>query len=107
MRAARVSGTPLPESRTLVFIQHAADSIHRIADCVVPQRLAYTLDFPPRTNAITKYGCLAFPSSIPGEPAGIPGTANPDHMRDNVAAGFGRLPDAAMRQRIAQWYDKL
>ena len=37
----------------------------------------------------------------------IPGTANPDHMRDNVAAGFGRLPDAAMRQRIVQWYDKL
>ena len=35
----------------------------------------------------------------------IPGTARPDHMRDNVAAGFGRLPDEGMRQRIAQWYD--
>ena len=35
----------------------------------------------------------------------IPGTAKPEHMRDNVAAGFGRLPDEAMRQRIVQWYD--
>ena len=35
----------------------------------------------------------------------IPGTARPDHMRDNVAAGFGRMPDAAMRKRIVQWYD--
>ena len=35
----------------------------------------------------------------------IPGTARPDHMRDNVAAGFGRLPDEGMRKRIAQWYD--
>ena len=35
----------------------------------------------------------------------IPGTARPDHMRDNVTAGFGRLPDEGMRKRIAQWYD--
>jgi hypothetical protein len=34
----------------------------------------------------------------------IPGTARPDHARDNVAAGLGRLPDAAMRRRmIAHW----
>ena len=37
----------------------------------------------------------------------IPGTANPAHMRDNVAAGFGRLPDEAARRRITQWYDAL
>ncbi len=37
----------------------------------------------------------------------IPGTANPAHMRDNVAAGFGRMPDDAQRRRIAQWYDAL
>ncbi len=34
----------------------------------------------------------------------IPGTARPDHARDNVAAGLGRLPDEAMRRRmIAHW----
>lgn len=35
----------------------------------------------------------------------IPGTDKPTHMRDNVAAGMGRLPDAAQRQRLAQWWD--
>jgi diketogulonate reductase-like aldo/keto reductase len=32
----------------------------------------------------------------------IPGTSRPEHMRDNVRAGFGALPDAAMRERIAR-----
>ncbi len=32
----------------------------------------------------------------------IPGTARPEHMRDNVAAGFGRLPDAGQRERMAR-----
>lgn len=31
----------------------------------------------------------------------IPGTGRPEHMADNVRAGFGALPDAAMRERIA------
>ncbi|MBO0736060.1 MAG: aldo/keto reductase [Alphaproteobacteria bacterium] len=37
----------------------------------------------------------------------IPGTANPEHMRDNLAAGRGHLPDATMRQRMAQFIDSL
>lgn len=37
----------------------------------------------------------------------IPGTARPDHARDNLAAGFGRLPDAAQRRRIAEEWDRL
>jgi len=32
----------------------------------------------------------------------IPGTARPDHMRDNVAAGLGHLPDAGERKRMAE-----
>ncbi|MBM3531459.1 MAG: aldo/keto reductase [Alphaproteobacteria bacterium] len=31
----------------------------------------------------------------------IPGTSRPDHMRDNARAGFGRLPDPKMRERMA------
>ncbi len=31
----------------------------------------------------------------------IPGTGRPEHMRDNAQAGMGRLPDAALRQRMA------
>ena len=37
----------------------------------------------------------------------IPGTAKPDHARDNVAAGFGRLPDAAQRKRMVQFWEGL
>lgn len=37
----------------------------------------------------------------------IPGTARPEHMRDNVAAGFGRLPDAALRSRMAADWDRM
>ena len=34
----------------------------------------------------------------------IPATANPDHMADNLAAGTGSLPDAALRHRMrALW----
>ena len=37
----------------------------------------------------------------------IPGTGRPEHVADNVAAGFGALPDAAMRKRMADYYDAL
>jgi len=31
----------------------------------------------------------------------IPATNNPQHLEDNIGAGFGRLPDAKTRQRMA------
>src|SRR3954453_5987130 len=37
----------------------------------------------------------------------IPATAKPDHMADNLEAGFGRLPDTATRGRIRQFWDTL
>ncbi len=37
----------------------------------------------------------------------IPGTGKPEHIADNVAAGFGALPDEKMRKRMAQYYDTL
>jgi aryl-alcohol dehydrogenase-like predicted oxidoreductase len=37
----------------------------------------------------------------------IPGTENAEHMRDNLGAGRGRLPDAAMRKRMADYVAKL
>ncbi|MFY9316667.1 MAG: aldo/keto reductase [Burkholderiales bacterium] len=47
---------------------------------------------------------------IVGHPAitcAIPGTGKPEHIADNVAAGFGTLPDAAMRKRMAEHYGAL
>jgi aryl-alcohol dehydrogenase-like predicted oxidoreductase len=37
----------------------------------------------------------------------IPGTSNPAHMADNLAAGRGRLPDAAQRQKMVAFFEAL
>jgi len=37
----------------------------------------------------------------------IPATAKPAHMQDNLAAGAGALPDAALRERMADYFDSL
>ena len=37
----------------------------------------------------------------------IPATRNPEHMADNLAAGFGRLPDAEQRRHIRALWDGL
>jgi len=47
---------------------------------------------------------------IAGHPAltcVIPGTGKPEHVADNVAAGFGALPDDRMRARMAEYFDSL
>jgi diketogulonate reductase-like aldo/keto reductase len=47
---------------------------------------------------------------IVGHPAltcAIPGTAKPEHMRDNIAAGTGALPDEAARKRMLQYFESL
>jgi aryl-alcohol dehydrogenase-like predicted oxidoreductase len=45
---------------------------------------------------------LKFIIGHPAVTAPIPATSNPHHMRDNVKAGFGKLPDEALRNRIAR-----
>ncbi|HKM72168.1 MAG TPA: aldo/keto reductase [Stellaceae bacterium] len=37
----------------------------------------------------------------------IPATGNPEHMKDNLAAGFGRMPNARQRQQIRELWDGL
>jgi diketogulonate reductase-like aldo/keto reductase len=37
----------------------------------------------------------------------IPGTGSPEHIADNVAAGFGVLPDEGQRKRMAEYFDSL
>ena len=45
--------------------------------------------------------------SHPAVTCAIPATANPRHMRDNLGAGHGALPDAAARKRMADYFDSL
>jgi diketogulonate reductase-like aldo/keto reductase len=45
---------------------------------------------------------LKFVLAHPAVTCVIPGTGRPAHMRDNVQAGFGTFPDAALRARMIQ-----
>lgn len=47
---------------------------------------------------------------IVGHPAvtcAIPGTGKPEHIADNVVAGFGALPDEKTRKKMAEYFDAL
>ncbi|MEY4706725.1 MAG: hypothetical protein RJB58_448 [Pseudomonadota bacterium] len=48
---------------------------------------------------------LKYNLSHPAVTAVIPGTDLPKYMLDNLNAGRGRMPDAAMRRRIEQWWE--
>lgn len=50
---------------------------------------------------------LKFIVSHPAVTCAIPATSNVDHVRENMAAALGRMPDAALRQRMATDVGKL
>ena len=50
---------------------------------------------------------LKFILSHPAVTAVIPGTDKPEYMLDNLQAGRGALPDAALRKRMVQYWDAL
>jgi diketogulonate reductase-like aldo/keto reductase len=50
---------------------------------------------------------LKFVISRPEVTCVIPATSKPGHMVDNMGAGFGRLPDAATRQRMIDYLGSL
>lgn len=45
---------------------------------------------------------LKYVLSHPAVTCVIPGTGRPEHMRDNVRAGYGTYPDAALRKRMVE-----
>jgi aryl-alcohol dehydrogenase-like predicted oxidoreductase len=50
---------------------------------------------------------LKFIISHPAVTCVIPATSKPQHMRDNLAAGSGNLPDGTMRQRMIDFVEAL
>jgi diketogulonate reductase-like aldo/keto reductase len=50
---------------------------------------------------------LKYVVSHPAVTCAIPATSKPKHMRDNMGAGFGELPDAATRVRMEQVLEAL
>ena len=45
--------------------------------------------------------------SHPAVTCAIPGTGRPDHMKDNLVAGHGKVPDEKGRRRLAEYFDGL
>ena len=43
----------------------------------------------------------------PAITAVIPGTSDPDHMRDDLAAGRGPMPDAKQRAALVGYFESL
>jgi diketogulonate reductase-like aldo/keto reductase len=43
--------------------------------------------------------------SHPAVTCAIPGTGKPEHMKDNLGAGYGALPDKKTRKRMAEYFD--
>jgi len=68
----------------------------------------------PLPDWATEFDCttwaqffLKFVVSHPAVTCAIPATSKLSHMVDNMAAGFGRMPDAVLRQRMVQYFEQL
>ena len=68
----------------------------------------------PVPDWATEIGCASWAQiflkwivSHPAVTCVIPATSNPQHLIDNMAAGRGPQPDARMRQRMAEAFDRL
>ena len=57
-------------------------------------------------NYVKHQSQLKFVVSQPAETCAIPATSKVAHLRENMRALGGPLPDAALRQRIAADYAK-
>jgi diketogulonate reductase-like aldo/keto reductase len=49
---------------------------------------------------------LKYILSHPAVTCVIPGTSNPQHVVDNLTAGYGRLPDERGRKRMIEYLEK-
>ena len=83
----------VPFGRTRLF--------QRVADQPLPE-WAKQFDAASWAQFFLKY-VIAHPAVT----AATPATSNAEHMADDLAGGIGRLPDDAMRKRMAEFVDAL
>jgi diketogulonate reductase-like aldo/keto reductase len=102
-RAAETEVLPVAASRGVVVIANQplerGDLFRRVRGRPLPD-WAGEFDCASWAQLFLKY--------ILAEPAVtcvIPATGNSEHMKDDLAAGFGRLPDARQRQQIRELWD--
>jgi diketogulonate reductase-like aldo/keto reductase len=89
---ARERGIPVIANRPFA----GGDLLRRLSRKPVP---AWAAEIDCRTWAQL---LLKFVISHPAITCAIPATSKVAHLRDNMAAGLGRMPDATVRARIAE-----
>ena len=90
------------QNAVLVNLPFGRNSLFRIAGSrALPD---FAAEFGAKTWA---QFFLKFILSHPAVTAVIPGTDKPQYMIDNLGAGRGRLPDAAMRKRMIDFWSTL
>jgi aryl-alcohol dehydrogenase-like predicted oxidoreductase len=106
-RAAAKDLLPLAQERGIAVLNNMpfggrnGSLFPRVAGKPVPE-WAKEFDATSWAQFMLKYNL-----SHPAITAVIPGTTSMEHLRDNQAAGRGRLPDAAMRRRMEQHWDSM
>ena len=96
---------PLAQERKMAVICNrpfqGGDLIHRVERTPLPPWAA-EIDCANWPQVLLK-----FIVSHPAVTCAIPATSQVAHVRENVGASYGRMPDAAMRRRIADEVGKL
>jgi aryl-alcohol dehydrogenase-like predicted oxidoreductase len=106
-RAAGQDLLPLAQRRGIAVLNNTpfggrnASLFPRVAGKPLPD---FAAEFGAKTWA---QFMLKYNLSHPAITAVIPGTTTVEYLRDNQAAGRGRLPDAALRRRMEQYWDAL
>jgi len=96
---------PLARERKIGVLVYLPFGRTRLFQRVAGQELpAWAQEFDARSWAQV---FLKYVISHPAVTAATPATSRPEHMADNIGGGIGRLPDEAMRARIAAFVDAL
>jgi len=96
---------PLALERKIAFMSYFSFDRGRIFKRLGTTPLPpWAAEFDARTWA---QFCLKYVLSHPAVVVARAGTTNPAHVLDNIGGGIGRLPNEAMRRRMAEFVDAL
>jgi len=96
---------PLALERKIAFMSYFSFDRGRIFKRIGTTPLpAWAAEFDAKTWA---QFCLKYVLSHPAVVVARAGTTNPAHVLDNIGGGIGRLPNEAMRRRMAELVDSL
>ena len=96
---------PLALERKIAFMSYFSFDRGRIFKRIGPTPLpAWAAEFDAKTWA---QFCLKYVLSHPAVVVARAGTTDPAHMLDDIGGGIGRLPNDAMRKRMAELVDSL